>query len=281
MCISDQPASPLPRGRLAQYGPWAVVTGASDGIGRAFALELAAAGFGVVLAARGKDRLDALAARIAAEGGFAPVVVAGDLATDEGVAALCTATESLDVGLVVCAAGFGTSGPFLDAEEANERDMLRLNCESRMLTTHRFGRRLAARGKGGLVLMSSLVAFQGVPRTAHYAATKAYVQTLAEGLARELAPLGVDVVASAPGPVASGFAARAAMTMGRAEKPEVVARQTLAALGRKTTVRPGLLAKVLEGSLSLLPRAGRVRIMEQVMRGMTGKGHGEESGRRA
>ncbi|MBY0362315.1 MAG: SDR family NAD(P)-dependent oxidoreductase [Phreatobacter sp.] len=280
MSVFDQPPSPLPRGRLAPYGPWAVVTGASDGIGRAFALELAASGFGVVLAARRKDRLEALAAQIAADGCFAPRVVAGDLGTDDGIAALCAATADLDVGLLVCAAGFGTSGPFAEADPANERDMLRLNCESLMLTTHRFAGRLVARGKGGIVLMSSLVAFQGVPRTAHYAATKAYVQTLAEGLQRELAPHGVDVVASAPGPVSTGFAARAAMTMGNAEKPEVVARQTLAALGRKTTVRPGLLAKVLEASLAPLPRRGRVRIMELVMRGMTGQGHGQETSRR-
>lgn len=269
-------------GSLHRYGPVAVVTGASDGIGRAFALELADSGFGLVLAARRRDRLDAVAVEVERRSRLAPVVVAGDLATDAGVEALASATSGLDVGLLVCAAGFGTSGPFHAADVANEQDMLRLNCESAMLTTHHFARRFVARGRGGIVLMSSLVAFQGVPRAAHYAATKAYVQTLAEGLARELAPLGVDILASAPGPVSTGFAARAAMTMGRTERPEVVARQTLAALGRKTTVRPGMLAKVLEAALAPLPRSGRVRIMQQVMRGMTrGPEHGQEASRRA
>ncbi|KAF0124024.1 MAG: short chain dehydrogenase/reductase family oxidoreductase [Xanthobacteraceae bacterium] len=274
--------TPRASARLRRYGPVAVITGASDGIGRAMALDLAGDGFGLVLAARRRDRLEAVAAEAEKRSGLTPVVVAGDLGTDAGIEALVAATSALDVGLLVCAAGFGTSGPFHAADSGNERDMLRLNCESAMLTTHHFTRRFIARGKGGIVLMSSLVAFQGVPRAAHYAATKAYIQTLAEGLRRELAPLGVDVVASAPGPVSTGFAARAAMTMGSAEKPEVVARQTLAALGRKTTVRPGFLAKLLEASLAPLPRGGRVRIMELVMRGMTtGQGHGQETSRRS
>lgn len=269
--VSGRPATPF----LLRYGPWAVVTGASDGIGRALALELGRLGFGLVLAARRRDRLEAVSADVHAASGVAPVVVAGDLATPGGLRALLEAAAPHDVGLLACAAGFGTSGAFVAADAETERAMVRLNCESLTLTTQHFAGRLSRRGRGGIVLMSSLVAFQGVPRAAHYAATKAYVQTLAEGIRRELAPAGVDVLASAPGPVTSGFAARAAMTMGRAEAPDVVARGTLAALGRRTTARPGLLAKLLEGSLAPLPRAGRVRIMELVMRGMTGAGHGE------
>jgi len=120
-----------------------------------------------------------------------------------------------------------------------------------------------------LVLLSSLVGFQGVPRAAHYAATKAYVQTLAEALHVELGPLGVDVLASAPGPVHSGFAARADMRMGVALQPSAVARVTLSALGHTTTVAPGLLSKVLLGALVPLPRWARTRVMGRVMRGMT------------
>lgn len=103
------------------------------------------------------------------------------------------------------------------------------------------------------------MAFQGVPRAAHYAATKAYIQSLAEGLHVELAPLGVDVIASAPGPIHSGFAERANMQMGLALQPEEVAPGTLVALGRKMTVRPGWLSKFLETALTL-PRALRVRM---------------------
>jgi short-subunit dehydrogenase len=119
------------------------------------------------------------------------------------------------------------------------------------------------------VLLSSLVAFQGVPRAANYAATKAYIQTLAEGLRAELRPHGVDVLASAPGPIASGFAQRADMRMSASLQPDVVATATLDALGRTTTVRPGWLSKALGWSLALLPRWAMVQVMARVMKGMT------------
>jgi hypothetical protein len=155
------------------------------------------------------------------------------------------------------------------ADLAQEYDMLEVNCRAVLTLCHFFSKRLARRGYGGMVLMASLVGFQGVPNAAHYAATKAYVQSLAEALHVELAPLGVNVLASAPGPVNSGFAVRAGMRMGMALRPAEVAQATLNALGRKTTAVPGLLSKVLTWSLLPLPRSARVRIMGAVMRGMT------------
>jgi short-subunit dehydrogenase len=253
---------------LTRYGPWAVVTGASDGIGRALARELAAAGLNLILVARRASALDALARDLEDRYRIATGCLALDLGGASAVAELADATRDRDVGLLVACAGFGTSGPFLATPLAVESDMLQVNCAAVMQLAHRFGRRFAARGRGGVVLMSSLLAFQGVPRAAHYAATKAYVQVLVEGLHREWKPLGVDVLACAPGPVASGFAARARMRMDKALTPDAIARETLGALGRRATVRPGFLSKFLEASLKL-PRGVRVRVLEQVMRGMT------------
>lgn len=121
------------------------------------------------------------------------------------------------------------------------------------------------------MLFGSIVGFQGVPNAAHYAATKAYVQSFGEALAVELKPLGIDVLVSAPGPTHSGFAGRAGMTMGAALTPAEVARGTLRALGRRTTALPGLLTKVLTWSLATAPRWLRVRIMGGIMTGMTKK----------
>jgi uncharacterized protein len=267
--VGDQRNTRRSRLLVARYGPWAVVTGASDGIGRAVARELAAAGVHLVLAARRKDVLDALGAELSARHGVETRCVGVDLSERAGVEALLAGTLDLDVGLLVAAAGFGTSGAFLESSVETELVMIDVNCRAVAALSHAFGRRFVARGRGGLVLLSSLVAFQGVPRAANYAATKAYVQSLAEGLRIELAPQGVDVVASAPGPVHSGFGARASMRMSLAQSPEEVARGTLAALGRWGTVRPGFLARFLELSLALLPRWGRVRMMGVVMRGMT------------
>lgn len=261
-------AGARPRGVQA-YGPWAVVTGASDGIGRAFAEQLAAAGLSLVLVARRERELGELAEHLRRAHGSESIVVPADLGRAAERARVTAATDGLDVGLLVAAAGFGTSGAFLDADLRAELDMLAVNCGAIVAQTHEFARRFAARGHGGIVLMSSIVAFQGVPRAAHYAATKAYVQTFAEGLARELAGGGVRVVACAPGPVRSGFAARAEMQLGATVAPDVVARRALAALGRRTTVTPGALSKVLTAALRPLPRAGRVRVMQRVMAGMT------------
>src|SRR5205823_9088379 len=103
-------------------------------------------------------------------------------------------TSDLDVGLLVAAAGFGTSGAFIDSPLEEELGMFDVNCRAVTTLAHHFGNRFAKARRGGMVLMSSLLAFQGVPGFANYAATKAYVQSLAEGLRLELSPLGVDVV---------------------------------------------------------------------------------------
>lgn len=253
-----------------KYGGWAVVTGASDGIGKAFATSLAAAGFSLVLVARRAELLDRLGRELGAKYGVEFKVVAADLARPMDVDAVLDATGDLDVGLFVASAGFGTSGRFVESAITEELTMVDVNCRAVLAMTHEFASRFRKKGRGGIVLLSSLVAFQGVARAAAYAATKAFVQTFAEGLRIEMKPFGVDVLSVAPGPVGTGFGKRADMNLGDgAEKPETVAAASLAALGRRTTVRPGFLAKFLELSLKPLPRFGRVRMMSFVMGGMT------------
>lgn len=246
-----------------------MVTGASSGIGRAIAVQLGKRGLNVVAVARRGDVLEDVRAELQARFNVKTMAVPADLAREEGFSALVSATDDLDVGLLVAAAGFGTSGSFLRANVAVELEMLELNCGAVLRQSLHFGRRFARRGRVGLVLMGSLVGFQGVPSSANYAATKAYVQTLAEGLHLELRPQGVDVLASAPGPVHSGFEARAGMRMNSAIEPHIVALETLAALGHRTTVAPGLLTKVLMYSLAPLTRPLRSRIMGRVMGNIT------------
>jgi len=250
-------------------GDWALVTGASEGIGRAFAVELARRGKDLVLVARRGDLLRTLARDLGNEHGVACLVLETDLGEPNAVDSILLATRDLDVSLLVAAAGFGSSGRFLDGDLANEIDMLDVNCRAVLMLCWHLGRRMQRQGHGGIVLMSSVLAFQGTPGSAHYAATKAYIQTLAEGLRQELGSHGIQVVASAPGPIATGFARRADLRMDRALSPDIVARQTLAALGRTDTVRPGWLSKLLGWSLATLPRGVRVRVIGEVMKGMT------------
>ena len=207
-----------------RYGPWALVTGASDGLGRSFARALAARGLNLILVARRASALERLADEFRDAHGVRCLVRPVDLRDPASAAALDEETARLDVGLVVAAAGFGSIGPFLDRPLDDERDMLAVNAGAVLGIAHAFGRRLRARGRGGLVLFGSVVGFQGTPLSANYAATKAYVQSLVEAC--------------------------------------------LHALGRCTTVRPGVLAKVLGYSLMTLPRPLRSRILREVMTGM-------------
>lgn len=196
-------------------------------------------------------------------------VIAADLSQAPEMQHVIDATKDLDVGLLIAAAGYGTSGEFVRADLENEVNMLEVNCRAALVLTHHFAQKFVQRKRGGIVLFSSIVAFQGVPRTANYAATKAYIQTLVEGLYAELKPLGVDVLASAPGPVQTGFATRANMQMGQALTAKDVAQATLDALGKRATVRPGWPSMLLEGLLTPLPRWGRTLIMTQIMACMT------------
>lgn len=170
----------------AKYGEYALVTGASSGIGAEFAEQLAAAGFSLVLVARRKDRLEALAGRLRAAYRTATEVIELDLGAEGAVAELARRTASLDVGLVVASAGVVTSGPFLGNDLAAEEELLRLNLLVPAQLAHVYGRLLASRGHGGLILVSSAVAFAPAPYTANYAAAKAYVASLGQALGYEL-----------------------------------------------------------------------------------------------
>lgn len=251
-----------------RYGGVALVTGASDGIGEAFANELARRGYDLILVARREDRLKAIAARLQVKHGVSVRAIAADLGKPGALELISVQTASADVGLVVAAAGFGTSGLFTDQPLQAELEMIDVNCRAVVGLVHIFARRLVQRGSGGIILFGSLVGFQGVARSANYAATKAFIQTFVEGLRPELKPFGVDVISVAPGPVASGFATRANMVMGAATRPADIPKEALTALGRKTTVRPGFLSKALETLLFGLPRSGRTWIMSQVMKSM-------------
>lgn len=253
---------------LQRFGPAALVTGASEGIGRAFAEDLAAAGFDLVLLARREGLLQDLAATLAQRHHIKVRTIAADLAEPGATATVLERTADADIGLLVAAAGFGSSGPFLSQDAGEEAGMVDVNCRAVVELIHGLGARMRRAGRGGIVLFGSLVGFQGVPWSATYAATKAFIQSLAEALALELRPHGISVLSVAPGPVRSGFGSRAGMTMSMAETPDVVARGSLAALGRAGTVRPGVLSKVLGWSLGLLPRWLRARVMGRIMRGM-------------
>lgn len=219
-----------------KYGPWAVIAGASEGIGAAFAKALAGHGIKLVLVARRAEPLSALAATLAVE----TVTVPADLGTAGGLDALYEAAGDREVGLVVANAALSPNGPFVEADLADLHRTLDLNCRSVVDLAHRYLPAMAARRRGGMIVMSSASGMQGGPLLTTYAASKAFGAVFAEGLWWELRGTGVDVTACIAGAVSTPNLARAAKREAPGTvTPEVVAEAALRGLGRGPRVVPG------------------------------------------
>jgi len=185
----------------------ALVTGASSGIGEAFAHALAARGFDLILVARRLDRLASLGQRLHQSHGIEVKAVQADLATPKGVEDTLRAVESSErpLDLLINNAGVGSYGAFSDLEESRELQMVDLNVRAIVALTHHFLPRMIARGKGDIVQVSSTTAFQPVPYMATYGATKAVGLHFSEAIAREVQGTGVRVLAVCPGHTPTEF----------------------------------------------------------------------------
>lgn len=246
---------------LHQYGPWAVVAGASEGLGAAFAGALAARGLNLLLLARRADALEQVAGPLRAR--VEVRTAALDLAAPDLAAQLGALTDGLDVGLCVYNAAYAPLGPFLGQSLADKQRVLDVNCRGPVIAAHVFGERLVGRGRGGILLMSSLTAFCGSPFVAGYGASKAFSLSLGEALWFELAPQGVDVLVCCAGATRTpGFVRTSGPGGPRAMAPEDVADEALRALGGPPSMIPGRLNRLASLALTrVLPRRGAVRIM--------------------
>lgn len=261
---------------LRRYGPAALVTGASNGIGRAIAARLASYGLDLVLVARNETALGEIAAELANRHGIGVTVVVADLSDPGAVNAVLGHPATERVALLVAAAGFGSAGRFDQLPLADELAMVDVNCRAVVALAHGIAARLVGRGQGGIVLFASLVGWQGTPFAATYAATKAFVQSFGEALHRELRPAGVDVLVAAPGPVATGFGDRAGMALTMTDTADIVAADILRALGKRGQIAPGRVGRLLTMALWPVPRRLRIGIMGRIMKRMA---QGEEGGR--
>lgn len=248
-----------------RYGRVAVVAGASEGLGAAFATELARRGLDLVLVARRAALLEELASSLAREHGVRVTPLATDLAAPSFPEALADATRGLEVGLGVYNAAATSIGPMLDRPLEEALRIVEVNCAGPVRFAHALAPAMVARGRGGLVLLSSVAGFQGGPRIAAYAASKAFARVLAEGLWGELGPRGVDVLASCPGATRTPNYLRSA----KKDAPgtldaDVVATRTLDALGRGPTTVPGAVNTLATWVLGrVLPRSAAVSIMSR------------------
>jgi len=249
------------------YGPWALVTGASSGIGEEFARQLAASGLNLVLVARRLHKLEHIGQELAQTHGIIYRAVGLDLTDTDFLERLDEATADLDIGLVISNAGEPVPGQFLNTERDDLLHSVRLKVVVHLSLAHHFGRRLAQRGTGGLLLVSSIGGLQGVPYVANNAATEAYVLSLGEALHIELQATGVTVTVLLPGPTNTpGIAKQGVAIEDMPMKPmsprQVVAEGLTALSTKRATHIAGRTNRIMA---TLMPRRMATKMMGSMM----------------
>lgn len=222
-----------------RYGEWALVTGASAGIGAAFARALAREGVSCVLSARREDRLVALAAELEKDHKVATRVVPADLSLADGADGLADAVSDIVVSILVNNAGIGHAGRFDKLDGDRLRALVQVNCLAPVILTHRLLPRMREQGRGAIIFTGSIAGRQPLPLHSVYAATKAFDQLLGEALFVEQREAGIDVLVLEPGPTATEFQEVAGETAHGGEPPADVVELALAALGRQPSVVSG------------------------------------------
>jgi short-subunit dehydrogenase len=251
---------------------WALITGASAGIGYELARLFAADRLNLVLVARDEARLKALATRLEAEHGIIAKVVVKDLSQDTAPAELFDSLRDSSISVLVNNAGFGWQGGFLETELSRSLDMLQVNVDSLVQLCHLFARPMVARGSGRIMNVASTAAFQPGPFTAMYYASKAFVFSFSVAFEEELRGTGVTVTTFCPGFTRTEFHERARMIRAPGWFSMMPA-ETVARIGYEGTMRgkgivvPGLLNKLSAFVARRLP----VRFITKIVRRINGK----------
>ena len=248
-----------------KYGPWALIAGASEGIGAAFAWQLAAKGLNLLLLARRLEKLEALAANIKTKHNVDIRCIQVDLGNLAKIQAL-TDSFTEEIGLLIYNAAYSPIGPFATRSEEDLLKVADVNVKAPLVLAKRLSQKMIARNGGGIVFMSSLAGMQGSPKIATYAASKAFNVVLAEGLWSELKPHNIDVLACIAGAVRTpGYnsASQQKDAPGTLNADQVVAK-TLKALGNGPTIVPGWINKIARFFMGhILTRKAGILIMNK------------------
>lgn len=253
-------------------GKWALVTGASAGIGRALAEELAASGTNLVLTARRRDRLEQLASTLGNKHGVRTEIVVADLARPEAPGQIYTFLKGkgIEIELLVNNAGFGAYGAFHESELSRDLEMVQVNCAAVVKLTRIFLPEMVARKHGDILIVASVAGYQAVPYISLYAATKAFDLNFAVGIAEEVRRHGVHVCALCPGSTTTEFrevAGQPPRTFRGAETAEKVAHVALNALAKgRSSVISGFNNRINVEGQRLTPRRLVTRIAEGMFR---------------
>ena len=244
--------NPIGKIKYERYGPWALVTGASTGLGEEFARQLAANGLNVVLVARRKQLLDNVARELESKYDIKSKTVAVDLGQPEAIDIIDEATKEIEIGLLVNNAAMILAGALVKTELTDQTQVIQANIATPLKLAHLFAQKMSQRGRGGIIFVSSMGGYGSMPYMANYMAAKSYFISLGEALHYELKNKGVDVTVLCPGGIDTrpkvGVKEIKGLDSNWLRKDEVkgvmgvtpVAAAALKALGRKPTVVPGL-----------------------------------------
>lgn len=226
-----------------QYGSWSLITGASSGIGKEYATYIATQDLNIALVARSEDKLLALKNELISKYNIEIKIIVADLTSMSGLEKVKKETNGLEIGLLVNNAGREDSNHFLKITTTHHLETIDLNIKAPLLLTHHFGEQMTERKRGGIIFMSSIVAFQGVPYIANYAATKSYNLIFSEGIAAEFKKYNIDVLVVTPGFTKTNLANvyEFSGTPFKPLAPDFVANQALKALGKKRLTIPGFI----------------------------------------
>lgn len=229
-----------------KYGNWALVTGASSGIGEEFARRFAAQGINLILVARRKERLEKLSLELCSKYHINIISAPIDLTSGTFLDQVKNYTKDIEIGILVNNAGFGSSGEFIDANPEKDADMVKLNCLAPIILTHYFAKQMAERKKGAIIFLGSVVAFQPTPFMAAYSATKVFNSFLGDALWYELRKYNIDVLSLNPGGTETEFQRLSNSHAGPVPRATgQVVTTALKALGKKPSVVDGFYNKVL------------------------------------
>ncbi|BFM06843.1 SDR family NAD(P)-dependent oxidoreductase [Halioxenophilus aromaticivorans] len=254
---------------FSRYGPWALVTGASSGIGEAFAKTLAGQGFNLILVARRQQMLSLLASQLQSQFAVDVEVVVADLGQAAGIEVLLNACGNKDLGLVICNAGFSMKGEYTSHSAQDLTAMVDLNCHAPLAISHALIDQLAQRNQAGLVFTSSVEALIGCPFSAVYSASKAFVRNLGEALWAEYKPRGVDVLTLCPGATDTEGLAKSGVdkaTLANLMPAMEVAEATLGQLGQGPVYIASPHYQQLFEKLTTMPRAEALMAMANTMK---------------
>ncbi len=254
-------------------GSWVLITGASSGLGEEFARRLSARKANLILSARSKDKLDALARELAQAHGIDARVVVQDLGKPGGAQALCSQVDALKIPVdhLVSNAGYGSLSAFVESDPEWQAQMVRLNCEALVSLSRHFLPKMAARRGGGIIHLASVAGFLPLPYMTTYAATKAFVLNFSAALSAEVRGRGVRVLALCPGPVPTGFQKAAGITLQKGERLAVLSAQETVRRGlaayeaRKDVYVPGVVNRLTTLAVKFAPRGLVVSALARVM----------------